>query len=82
MPRVYLDHNATAPLGAAARAAMLAAMEVVGNPSSVHSEGRRAKGLIETARRQVAEALGAGEADGRAHLGRRLGRRAGRQGRP
>ncbi|AKO96652.1 Cysteine sulfinate desulfinase/cysteine desulfurase [Marinovum algicola DG 898] len=63
MPRVYLDHNATAPLGAAARGAMLAAMEVVGNPSSVHSEGRRAKGLIETARRQVAEALGAGEAD-------------------
>ncbi len=42
---------------------MIAAMDVVGNPSSVHSEGRRAKGLIETARRQVAEAFGAGEAD-------------------
>ncbi|WP_323764185.1 cysteine desulfurase family protein [Marinovum sp.] len=63
MRRVYLDHNATAPLCEAARAAMVKAMDVVGNPSSVHSEGRRAKGLIETARRQLAEALGAGEAD-------------------
>ncbi|MGY3436623.1 MULTISPECIES: cysteine desulfurase family protein [unclassified Marinovum] len=63
MPRVYLDHNATAPLCDAARAAMIAAMDVVGNPSSVHSEGRKAKGLVEQARAQVAEAFGAGEAD-------------------
>ena len=63
MPRVYLDHNATAPLRDEARAAMIAAMDVVGNPSSVHSEGRAAKGLIERARAQVAEAFGAGEAD-------------------
>ena len=42
---------------------MLAAMDVVGNPSSVHAEGRAAKALIERARRQVAAALGAEGAD-------------------
>ena len=63
MDRVYLDHNATSPLRAEARAAMAAAMDVVGNPSSVHAEGRAAKRLVEVARRQIADALGAGEAD-------------------
>ncbi|MFY9241342.1 MAG: aminotransferase, partial [Roseovarius sp.] len=48
--RVYLDHNATAPLRPEARAAMLEAMDICGNPSSVHGEGRAAKGLIERAR--------------------------------
>ncbi len=61
--RTYLDHNATTPLRAEARAAMIAAMDVVGNPSSVHAEGRAAKGLIERARAQVAAALGANGAD-------------------
>ncbi|SLN10367.1 Cysteine desulfurase [Pseudoruegeria aquimaris] len=61
--RVYLDYNATAPLRAEARAAMIAAMDVVGNPSSVHAEGRAAKSLIEKARAQVAAALGADGAD-------------------
>ena len=61
--RIYLDHNATTPLRAEARDAMLRAMDVVGNPSSVHAEGRAAKGLIETARLQVAEAVGASGAD-------------------
>ncbi len=42
---------------------MLAAMDVVGNPSSVHAEGRAAKGLVEKARAQVAEAVGASGAD-------------------
>ncbi len=56
--RVYLDYNATAPLRPEAREAMIAAMEVVGNPSSVHAEGRAAKGLIERARGQVAAAVG------------------------
>lgn len=42
---------------------MIAAMEVSGNPSSVHAEGRAAKGLIERARAQVAEAIGAGVQD-------------------
>lgn len=63
MERVYLDWNATTPLRPEARAAMIAAMDVAGNPSSVHGEGRRAKGLIEKARRQVAQAFGASGAD-------------------
>lgn len=58
MSRVYLDHNATTPLRAEARAAMIAAMDVVGNPSSVHAEGRAAKMLVERARAQVAELVG------------------------
>lgn len=61
--RVYLDHNATTPLRAEARDAMLAAMDVTGNPSSVHAEGRAAKAIVERARAQLAEAVGAGEAD-------------------
>lgn len=63
MTRLYLDWNATTPLRPEAKAAMLAAMEVVGNPSSVHAEGRAAKALIEKARAQVAAALGADGAD-------------------
>ncbi len=62
-PRAYLDWNATAPLRAEARAAMVAALDVAGNPSSVHGEGRAAKALVERARAQVAEAFGAGDAD-------------------
>jgi cysteine desulfurase len=63
MSRLYLDWNATAPLRPEAKAAMIAAMEVVGNPSSVHAEGRAAKALMEKARAQVAAALGAEGAD-------------------
>ena len=63
MSRVYLDHNATTPLRSQARDAMIAAMDVVGNPSSVHAEGRAAKSLLERARGQVADAVGAGQAD-------------------
>ncbi|KRS14356.1 aminotransferase [Roseovarius atlanticus] len=58
MSRVYLDYNATAPLRPEAREAMVAAMDVVGNPSSVHGEGRAAKALVERARGQVAAAVG------------------------
>src|SRR5437588_6966152 len=57
--RVYLDWNATAPLRPAARAAMVAALDACGNPSSVHSEGRAARRLIEEAREQVAALVGA-----------------------
>src|SRR5215470_8377968 len=57
--RAYLDWNATAPLRPEARAAMLAAADVFGNPSSIHGEGRAARGVIETARRQVAALVGA-----------------------
>ena len=61
--RVYLDHNATTPLRPEARAAMIAAMDVCGNPSSVHAEGRAAKAVVEKARAQVAAAFGAEGAD-------------------
>ncbi|TNC67565.1 cysteine desulfurase family protein [Rubellimicrobium roseum] len=61
--RIYLDHNATAPLRPEARAAMVAAMDLVGNPSSVHAEGRAAKALVEKARDQIIEALGASQSD-------------------
>ena len=61
--RTYLDHNATTPLRVEARAAMLTAMDIVGNPSSVHAEGRAAKGIVEAARAQVAQAVGASNAD-------------------
>ena len=63
MTRIYLDHNATAPLRSEARTAMLAAMDEVGNPSSVHAEGRAAKAIIERARLQISNALGAGGGD-------------------
>jgi len=56
--RVYLDWNASAPLRPEARAAMIAAMDVVGNPSSVHAEGRAARAIVEKARGQVAALVG------------------------
>ena len=61
--RTYLDYNATAPLRAEARAAMLAALDLAGNPSSVHAEGRRARAVIEAARTNVAALVGAPAAD-------------------
>jgi cysteine desulfurase len=57
--RIYLDWNATAPLREAARAATLAALDRLGNPSSVHAEGRAARQLVETARETVAALVGA-----------------------
>jgi len=54
MARIYLDWNATAPLRPEARAAAVAALDIVGNPSSVHGEGRAARRLIEEARLEVA----------------------------
>src|SRR5215467_10469433 len=57
--RVYFDWYATAPLRPDARAAMVAALDQVGNPSSVHHEGRAARRLIEEARERVAALVGA-----------------------
>jgi cysteine desulfurase len=57
--RIYLDWNATTPLRPEARAAMAAAWELSGNPSSVHAEGRRARRLVEDSRAEVAGAVGA-----------------------
>ncbi|WP_112309132.1 cysteine desulfurase family protein [Pseudogemmobacter bohemicus] len=61
--RLYLDWNATVPLRDEARAAMTLAMDVIGNPSSVHSEGRAAKALMERAREEISAAFGADGAD-------------------
>jgi cysteine desulfurase len=57
--RIYADYNATAPLRPEAKAAMAAALELTGNPSSVHAEGRKARALVEGAREAVASAIGA-----------------------
>jgi cysteine desulfurase len=57
--RSYLDWNATAPMREEAKAAFAAAAALVGNPSSVHAEGRAARALVETARDQVAALVGA-----------------------
>lgn len=57
--RVYLDWNATAPLRPEARDAVLVALDVCGNPSSVHGEGRRARRILQDARAAVAASLGA-----------------------
>ncbi|WP_027572265.1 cysteine desulfurase family protein [Bradyrhizobium sp. WSM1743] len=57
--RVYLDWNATTPLRLEARAAMVAAFDLIGNPSSVHAEGREARRLVEEARATLAAAVGA-----------------------
>ena len=58
MSRIYLDHNATSPLRPEARAAMLAALETFGNPSSVHAEGRAARAALEDARTAFARRIG------------------------
>jgi cysteine desulfurase len=57
--RTYLDWNATAPLCREARTAMLAALNLVGNPSSPHADGRRARAIVEDAREQVAALVNA-----------------------
>lgn len=57
--RAYFDWNATAPLRPAARAAMVEALDCPGNASSVHAEGRAARGTLEKARAQVAALAGA-----------------------
>ena len=56
---VYLDHNATSPLRPDAFDAIVEALRVGGNPSAVHGVGRRARGLVDKARRQVAGLVGA-----------------------
>jgi cysteine desulfurase len=57
--RSYLDWNATTPMREEAKAAFAAAQSLVGNPSSVHAEGRAARALVEAAREQVAALVGA-----------------------
>ena len=57
--RVYLDHNATAPVCAAARAAVAESLDRVGNPSSVHRVGAAARQIVEQARDRVAALVAA-----------------------
>ena len=55
----YLDHAATTPLLPAAAAALTSALSLVGNASSLHTSGRRARRAVEEAREDIADALGA-----------------------
>lgn len=59
MPPVYLDHNASAPMKPAVRDAVLAALALAGNPSSIHAAGRAARRVVEDARAAVAVLAGA-----------------------
>lgn len=58
MTAVYLDYNATAPIRPEAEDAVLRALRVGGNPSSVHAAGRAARAVVEHARDQVAAMIG------------------------
>lgn len=60
---VYLDNNATAPLRPQVLEAMTAVLAEVGNPSSIHAAGRKARARVETARGQVAALVGASAQD-------------------
>ena len=56
---IYLDYNATAPLWPAVKRRIIDALDVPGNPSSVHSSGRNARALVEKARGEIASSFGA-----------------------
>src|SRR5215467_4956271 len=58
-PVVYLDHAATTPMLPEAIAAMTEELARLGNPSSLHNAGRRARRVVEEAREQIAEVFGA-----------------------
>ncbi|WP_159712201.1 cysteine desulfurase family protein [Geminicoccus flavidas] len=61
--RVYLDHAATTPVRPEVVARMAQVIASVGNPSSVHGEGRAARRILEDARTLLADMLGT-EPDG------------------
>lgn len=71
---VYLDHAATTPMLPEALAAMAQELAQTGNPSSLHSAGRRARRVVEESREQIAQAFGARPSEvvftkiGRAHV--------------
>src|SRR5919109_2607742 len=87
----YLDHAATTPLRPEAIAVMTAELARLGNPSSLHNAGRRARRVVEESREQIAEAFsarpseviftsGGTEADNLAVKGLYWARRDGRAG--
>ncbi|HLU41938.1 MAG TPA: aminotransferase class V-fold PLP-dependent enzyme, partial [Microthrixaceae bacterium] len=57
--RAYLDHASTSPLRPEARTALLAALDLIGDPGRIHAEGLTARAALEEARSRVAELLGA-----------------------
>ncbi|RZK96711.1 MAG: aminotransferase class V-fold PLP-dependent enzyme, partial [Methylobacterium sp.] len=57
--RAYLDHNATSPVRPAVSHAVVRALALPGNPSSVHAEGRAARAMLEDARDKLARLVGA-----------------------
>ncbi|HEX6525044.1 MAG TPA: cysteine desulfurase family protein [Streptosporangiaceae bacterium] len=59
MTSVYLDHAATTPMRPEAIAAMTEELAELGNPSSLHAAGRRARRVVEESREQIAEVFGA-----------------------
>lgn len=59
MHRIYFDHNATTPLHPEVKSAIIETLDVFGNPSSLHEDGRQARTLIETAREKVAALINA-----------------------
>ena len=61
--KVYLDHNATTPLHPEVQKVMQKGLDIFGNPSSMHTFGRKAKGQIEEARIEVASFIGAESAE-------------------
>lgn len=62
--RIYLDNSATTALSEGVKEAMVAAMEIYGNPSSLHTAGDEAHRLLNTAREQIYAAVGVRQADG------------------
>lgn len=58
MKDIYFDNSATTALSSTVKEAMIAAMEVYGNPSSLHSSGLAAEKMMREARKSVGEALG------------------------
>jgi cysteine desulfurase len=61
--RVYMDHNATTPLHPEVKKTLVEAMEMYGNPSSVHELGRQSRARIESSRKTAAEFIGANPDD-------------------
>src|ERR1700751_4728242 len=58
-PVIYLDHAATTPMLPEAISAMTEELAQLGNPSSLHNAGRRARRVVEESREQLAEVFGA-----------------------
>lgn len=64
MQRVYFDNAATTPISEEVIEAMLPVLRgQFGNPSSIHAEGRSVRAVVESARKTVAQAIGASTAE-------------------